>query len=83
MNGKDHVFPEELGLYPNRGKEKEKKKKKILGGGGWRRSGEGREGVYVGGTMEKDVVAGSRPSWVGGGGRGLGNRKTDEVEREL
>lgn len=27
MNGKDHVFPEELGLYPNLGEEKEKKRK--------------------------------------------------------
>lgn len=54
------------------------KKKKILGGGGWRRPGGGRMGVYVGGMMEKDVVAGGRPSWVGGRGGGAGFRQQED-----
>lgn len=84
MNGKDHVLPEELGLYPNLGKEKKtkQKRKKIWGGSGLRRLGEGMGGgVYVGGTMEKDVVA-----WgpaVLGGRRGAGfSQREDGWGRE-
>lgn len=46
------MLPEELGVYPNL-------RKKIDDGGGG--------AVLSGGAMEKDVVAGGRPSWVGVG----------------
>lgn len=35
------------------------------------------------GAMEKDVVAGGPVVLGGSGRRGLGNKKTDEMEREL
>lgn len=68
MNGKDHMLPEELGVYPNLGKQK---KMRVEGGGvEWWRDG-------------KRCCCGG-PAVLGGSGRrGLGNKKTDGIEREL